>query len=78
MTAPLLAEILVLVVAEDHDEIGLERVDRLARLAEPVDEALAVFGGRGDRVGHSLRICAGQVLGSFKASGLGRWRARGS
>ncbi len=37
-------EVLVLVVALDHDDIGLEFVERRAHAREPGDELLSVFG----------------------------------
>jgi hypothetical protein len=41
-----LAEVLVLIVAEDHDEVRSEVVERLSHGAEGVDEPPAVLGGR--------------------------------
>ena len=44
-------EVLVLVVAPDEDEVGLEGVDLVADLPEALDEALPVGGGGDHGVG---------------------------
>src|SRR5260370_41950368 len=43
-----LAEIFVLIVAPDHDEIGPELIDLRARLAQRLEEAFAMMARRGD------------------------------
>ena len=48
---PVLAEILVLVVAPDQHDIGVEGVERLADLAEAADQPLPMLDSRGNRVG---------------------------
>ncbi|MGE3281413.1 MAG: hypothetical protein AB7O13_10435 [Alphaproteobacteria bacterium] len=56
---PVLAEILVLVVTPDQHEIGIECVQRLARLAKAVDQPAPVL------------LCGGERVGPFLAHRLG-------
>src|SRR5947207_8426650 len=51
---PVLAEVLILVVAPDQHEIGVESVERLATFAEAADQPLPVLLGGGERVGPLL------------------------
>src|SRR5947208_6451514 len=69
----ILTEILILIVTPDQHDIGVERVQCLAALAEPGDKPFPVLGSRGDRVGPFLPHRLGparrvlQLLGNLLA-----------